>query len=184
MASTAVLLSTKDNAYGRLNSGISAATLSIPLQSGQGANFPQPYNGTCTSGGTSTTLNCTGILATIGAGAVGKFIRNITDGSVAFILTVSTNSLTTTPLYSGSNNTWNNSDAWRIDEFVITLAAVSTSSYGVQSITSSEQALVIARSTDTLTVATGGRGYNSTSAASFLAGDYVYLFVTSPCRRG
>lgn len=174
--SSAKLFATKDNAEGALNASISAAALSIGLQSGDGANFPQPYNGTATSGGTSTTLNCTGILAAIGSGAAGKFIHNVTDGSVALIKTVATNSLTTTPLYDGSDNTWQNGDAWRIDEFVATFAKVDADG----NITQSEQALIIARSTDTLTVATGGRGYNSTVANTFDADDSVFLFVTSP----
>src|SRR4051812_43927719 len=99
MAATPVPLSTTDLAAGQLNSGISASTTSIPLQSGQGALFPQPYSGTCTSVGTAPTLNCTGISATIGgSGQVGKFIQNFTDGSVAVITAVATNALTTTAL--------------------------------------------------------------------------------------
>jgi hypothetical protein len=187
MPSSALFLATKDNCSGQLASGISAGSLSIALQTGQGASFPQPYNGTASSLGTATTLNCTGILATIGSGAAGKMIRNLTDGSIAFIKSVATNSVTTMSLTGGTNNVWSNADAWRIDEFIITLAVVSTATSGsvsVSTITSYEQALIIARSSDTLTVATGGRGYNGTTAQSFSTNDYVYLFVTSSIVEG
>src|SRR5215210_3276644 len=127
MASTAIGLTVKDNSTGLLASTLSAVTLTIPLQSGNGANFPQPYSGTATSLGTSTTLNCTGILATIGSGSAKKFIRNVTDGSVAFIVSVATNAVTATPLLNGATNVWNSSDEWRIDEFVATLEAITTS---------------------------------------------------------
>src|SRR3954447_11464485 len=110
MAATPIPRSTKDNANSTLASGISANTLSIPVASGGGASFPQPYTGTCTSLGTATTLNCTGISATIGgSGNTGKFIWNRTDGSIAVITAVGTNSLTTTALLGGSVNTWGNS---------------------------------------------------------------------------
>lgn len=181
MSATPVALATKDAASGQLNSSISAATTSIPLKSGNGANFPQSYNGTATSVGTATALNSTGISAAIGGSAqVGKIIWNKTDGSIAVITAVAANALTTTRLLGGTTNLWNNSDVWVIDPFVATFAVVSTSAYGVQSITTSEEALIIGRSTDTLTVATAGRGYNGTVASSFAGDDYVYLFVTSP----
>lgn len=181
MAANPIAFATIDEAVGQLQSGINASVTSIPLQSGNGANFPQPYSSTTTSGGTSTALNCTGISATIGgSGQVGKLIMNLTDGSIAVITAVATDALTTSRLLGGSDNTWQNGDRWAIDAFVATFAIVSTSAYGVQSITQSEEALIIGRSTDTLTVATGGRGYNSTTAAAFSASDYVYLFVTSP----
>lgn len=182
MAATPVAFSTRDSATGvgtatgLLNAGISAAATSIVLQSGNGANFPQPYSSTATSAGTSTTLNSTGISAAIGGSAQeGKLIWNKTDGSVAVIVTVSTDSLTTTRLLGGTTNLWNNSDRWCIDPFVGTLAALSGST-----ITKSEEVLIIGRSSDTLTVATGGRGYNGTTADSFTTGDSFYLFVTSP----
>lgn len=181
MAATPIVFATKDNASGLLNAGINASVLSIPLQSGNGANFPQPYSGTTTSGGTLITLNCTGISATIGGSAqVDKWIWNKTDGSVAKITAVSTDALTTTPLLGGTDNLWDNGDTWCIDPFVATLAVLSTSAYGVVSITQYEEVLITARSTDTLTVPTGGRGYNSTTANTFSGGDAVYLFVTSP----
>src|SRR5947209_20046053 len=114
MSLTPLDLSSKDNANGLLNAGISASSTSIPLQSAQGANFPQPYSGTCSSGGTATTLNCTGISATIGGSAqVGNYIWNRTDNSFAIITVVGTNALTTTSLLgpSGCDLTWENADA-------------------------------------------------------------------------
>lgn len=180
MAATPIPFSTKDNSNSTLASGISANTLSIPLASGGGAAFPQPYNGTATSGGTSTTLNATGISATIGGSAqVGKFIWNFTDGSVAVITAVATNSVTTTALLGGTSNTWGNSQQWRIDPFVLTLEKHdSATPYNV---TQREEVLVYGRSTDTLSVyQTSDRGYNGTTAATFASSDYVYLHVTAP----
>jgi hypothetical protein len=128
-------------------------------------------------------LNCTSISATVGGSAVeGKLIYNLTDGSVARIPTggVATNAMTTTRLLGGTLNVWTSGDRWLIDGFVGTLEVVSTSSYGVQSTTQREEVLVIGRSTDTLTVATGGRGYNGTTANTFNASDSFYLHVTAP----
>lgn len=178
MAATPVAFSTKDSASGQLQSGINASVLSIPLQSGDGAAFPQPYSGSATSLGSSTTLNSTGISAAVGGSAVvGKFIWNKTDGSVAVITAVATDAITTTRLLGGTDNTWESADVWCIDAFVATFAVVNATT---GAITQSEEALIIGRSTDTLTVATAGRGYNSTTANTFSADDYVYLFVTSP----
>src|SRR5437016_629842 len=122
MSITPLVLSTKDNASSTLNAGISAGATSIVLVASGGSLFPQAYNGTATSTGTSTTLNCTGILAAVGGSSsamVGKFIYNNTDGSVGVVKSVSTNSLTTTALIGGTANTWANSNAWYIDPFVI-----------------------------------------------------------------
>src|ERR1022692_4805364 len=105
MAATPIDISTKDNASGQLSSGINNSVTSIPLQTGNGANFPQPYNGTATSGGTAATLNATGISAAIGGSAqVGNWVWNQTDGSIAVITAVATNSLTTTRLIGGTDN--------------------------------------------------------------------------------
>ena len=105
---------------------------------------------------------------------------NKTDGSVAIITNVAANVVTTTRLLGGSDNTWQSADVFCIDPFVLTLEKVSTNAYGVQSTTQREEVLVTARSTDTLTVPTGGRGYNGTVANTFDASDYAYLHVTSP----
>src|SRR3982074_1962728 len=99
MAATPIAFSTKDNASGQLSAGINNSVTSILLLSGNGANFPPPHSSTCTSTGSSTTLNCTGISATIGGSAqAGKIIWNETDGSVAVITAVAANALTTTRL--------------------------------------------------------------------------------------
>jgi len=171
---TPILFATKDNAEGQLNATISPSATAIPMQTGNGTKFPQPYNGTANSGGSTTELNCTGILALIGAGAVGKPIRNVTDNSLAFIKSITTNQVVTTPLLGGSDNTWQNSDEWQIDECVLTLAKLN----GNGEITQYEETLVKARSGDNWTART--RGYNGTTAAQFDSGDRVYLFVTSP----
>lgn len=174
-----------DQASTTLASGIIASDLTISLASGGGARFPQPYNGTTTSGGTSSTLNCTGISATIGGSAqVYSWIWNKTDGSWAVITAVSANSLTTTALLGGSTNLWNNGDAWVIDPFVVTFATQSTSVYGVISDTMLEEALCIGRAADTLTIASGGRGFNGTTAAAFSSGAAVQLRVTTPVHEG
>src|SRR5688572_25355155 len=115
MTATPVAFSSKDSASGRLNATISPSDTSIPLQPGNGANFPQPYNGTATSSGSSTTLNSTGILAAVGGSSsamAGKLIWNKTDGSVAVIVSVATNALTCTRLLGGTDNTWDSSDVW------------------------------------------------------------------------
>lgn len=182
MALTPFAASTKDNANSALASGISASSISIPLNSGGGASFPQPYSGTASSGGTATALNSTGISAIIGgSAAVGKFIWNRTDNSVAVITAVATNALTTTALLgpSGCDLTWENADAWSIDPFILTLEKHdSASPYNV---TQREEILITGRSTDTLTAASSAdRGYNGTTAATFASSDYAYLHVTSP----
>src|SRR3954453_9070515 len=107
MSATPIPFATKDNASGQLNAGISAVATSIPLQAGNGANFPQPYSGTATSLGTATTLNCTGISATVGGSAQeGKWIWTLTDGLVARITTggVGANAVTPTRLLGGTTN--------------------------------------------------------------------------------
>src|SRR3954451_1395818 len=115
MSATPAPFASKDNAKAQLNAGISAAATSIVLQSGNGANFPQPYSSTCTSTGSATLLNCTGISATIGGSAQeGKWIWNKTDGSVARIISggVGANAVTTTRLLGGTLNVWTSGDVW------------------------------------------------------------------------
>src|SRR5436190_21676252 len=113
MAATPAPISTRDNASGQLNAGINNSVTSIPLQSGNGADFPQPYSSTTTSGGTSTLLNSTGISAAVGGSAVvGKIIWNKTDGSVAEIVSVAADAITTTRLLGGTDQTWQNGDTW------------------------------------------------------------------------
>lgn len=168
-----ILTKAKDNAEGLLDAGINASVLTIPLESGDGANFPQPYTGTASSAGSRTALNDTGDLANL---AVKDFIRNVTDGSWAFVVTGGTNSIVTTRLQGGSDNTWDSGDVWRVNEFVGTLAKINAEGDDTQY----EEVLISNRSTDTLTVPTGGRGYNSTVAQAFDAGDHFQLRVTGP----
>ena len=172
-------LATKDNASGQLNAGISAAALTIPLKAGNGANFPQPIGGSATSGGTGILLNSTGIQA-LGV-AVGDIIENVTDGSYAIIRSVAANSVGTSPLVGGSDNTWQNSDVWRVGRFVATLIQYDTDG---TTILKREKVLIDARSTDDLTVNASGRGYDGSSAQTFNADDYVYLFWTDVAHKG
>jgi hypothetical protein len=172
-------LATKDNAVGRLNAGISAGTLTIPLQAGQGALFPTPKNGSATSGGTGILLNSTGIAAK--GVAIGDIIENVTDGSYCVVRSVAADSIGTTPLVGGTDNTWQNSDVWAIDRFVATLIQYDTDG---TTVLKREKALIKSISTDTLTVETGGRGYDSSTAQSFDADDYLYLLWTSVGHNG
>lgn len=169
-------LATKDNASGQLDAGINASSTSIVLGSGEGASFPTVYRDSATSGGTTVTLNCTGIGAT--GVAVGDYIENVTDGSWAIITAVDTNSVTTTRLRGGTDNTWQNSDVWAVNRFVITLVQYDTDG---STVLKREKVLIGDRSTDTLTVETvpsSGRGHDSSSASSYDADDYVYLLDT------
>lgn len=166
-------LATKDNASGQLNAGISAVVTSIPLQSGNGANFPTTYNGSATSGGTARLLNSTGIQA---AGVTaGMIIENVTDGSYCIVLSVSTNAVVTTALRGGAANTWANTNVWAVNRFVVTL--INYAANGT-TVVKTEKVLIGQRSTDTLTVATGGRGYDGSTAQTFSTNDYVYIFNT------
>lgn len=167
------LYKAKDNAEGQLDSNIGASTLSVVLKVGEGANFPQPYSGTTTSGGTSTTLNKTGVGAS--GIAVGDFIENTTDGSHAFVTAVNTDSLTTTTLNGGSDNTWQNADAYLVNAFIGTFNERNSDG----EILDSEKVKVVARSSDTLTIGTGCRGFDGSVARTWSADDYFNLFVTT-----
>lgn len=172
-------LATKDNAVGRLNAGISGATLTIPLQAGQGSLFPTTKNGSASSLGSGVLLNSTGILA-LGV-AAGDIIENVTDGSYAVVRSVSTDAAVTSPLRGGSDNTWQNSDVWAVGRFVATLIQYDTD--GV-TILKREKVLIKSRATDTLTVETGGRGYDGTTGVSFDASDYLYVLWTDMAHQG
>ena len=180
-----ILPATSDNAEGQLDSGITAASTSLVLGSSEGDLFPQPIIGTATSAGDGDTLNSTGIQS---AGvAVGDFIENVTDGSHAYVVSVSTNAVETTTLQGGSDNTWDSSDAWAVNRFVVTISKRTTNTEGtvsVDTITQSEKVLIGNRSGDMLSVATGGRGYAGSTAASFATGDYVSLFDISLLHEG
>jgi hypothetical protein len=171
MTYTRRLYKQDDNSVGRLASGISAGSLSIPMQAGQGALFPTTFYGVTTSLGTATLLNCTGIQA-LGVVA-GMIIQNITDGSYAIVLSVSTNSVTTTNLKGGSANVWGNTEKWVVNPFVVTLVNYDTD--GV-TVLKREKVLIDYRTTDTLFVNSAGRGFDGSSAQTFSTNDYVYLF--------
>lgn len=165
------ILKSKDNVEGLLDSNIGASTLTIPLEAGDGANFPATYNGTTTSLGSSILLMKTGIGAS--GVAIGDFIENITDGSHAFVIGVDTDSLNTTVLNGGSDNTWQNGDTYAVNRFVVTLNKRDAD--GV--ITDYEKVLIDSRSTDILTVNASGRGYDGSVAQTFVASDFVNIFV-------
>ena len=177
MAQDYLLPNIADTAEGNLDSGISAAATEAVLESGDGASFPVTLSGNATSLGTSQTLNATGIqasLSAIGITTPGFFIRNITDGSHAFVVAISTNSLTTTQLRGGSDNTWQSSDEYVIGSFIVTLNTRDANG----NVTSSELALVKTRSSDTLQELT--RAYDGSVAKSWDAGTtYVSVFVHS-----
>jgi hypothetical protein len=164
-------LTVKDNAEGNLDAGISASETSIALESGDGANFPTTYHGNTDDVGTQTTLEATGIGAS--GIQVGDGVYNITDGSSAVVTAVNTDSLTTTKLRGGSDNTWQNGDEYTVNPFVVTLNARNAS--GV--ITKSEKVLIDYRTTDALYCRAANRGYDGTTGQTFSAGDYVSLFV-------
>lgn len=181
-----ILPLTADNAEGQLNSGITAGSTSFVLDdSGEADLFPQPIIGTASSAGDSDTLNSTGIQA---AGvAVGDFIENVTDGSHAYVTAVDTNSVETTTLQGGSDNTWDSGDSWAVGRFIVTINKRTTNTEGsvsVDTITQSEKVLIGNRSGTSFSVASGGRGYDGSTAASFATGDYVSLFDTSLLTEG
>lgn len=167
-------LAHEDNAVGNLLSSISAVTLTIPLESGDGALFPTMYQGSATSGGSDTALNSTGIGAT--GIAIGDIIENATDGSYAVVTSVGANALVTTPLIGGTDNTWDNADVYVVNRCVITVVQFDTDG---ETILKREKMLIDNRAGDILTVNASGRGYDGSSAQSFDAGDYVYNFTTA-----
>ena len=169
----------KDNVAAQLNAGITASSSSLVLKSGNGAQFPTTYGGTTTSIGSSTVLNCTGIGAS--GVAVGDIVENVTDGSYGVVKVVNTDSLYTTRLKGGTSNTWGNAQKWAINRFIVTLISYDTD--GV-TVLKREKVLIDSRSSDTLTVNASGRGYDSSTAQSFSADDYVYLLWTSAATDG
>lgn len=167
---TYVLRAVANNADPQLLADIGAGDTAIALKVGHGAELPTILRSTATSGGTAILLNCTGIQA-MGV-AVGDFIENYTDGSVAVITSVSTNSIGTTPLQNGSDNLWENSDGWRIGAFVLTLTALTVDG----AISKQERVLCTVHTvaSDNITVT---RSFGSDSAQTFSANDYAWLSV-------
>ena len=166
------LLKATDNAQGQFDSNIGPSTLSIVLGTGEGALFPEIIRDSATSTGDESTLNSTGIGAS--GIEVGDFIENLTDGSHAYVISISTNSVQTTTLQGGTANIWDNADEWVVGRFEVTLNSRNVTSGAIEAY---EVVRVSDRSGDTLTVETGDRGMRSTTAQSWDAGDYVNLFV-------
>jgi hypothetical protein len=162
-----------------LASAVNASSTSFLAKTGEGANFIQPINGNATSGGSQTVLNSTGIQA---AGvAVGDVIYNLTDStpsssewSKAVVTAVSANSVTTTRLRGGTDNTWDNVDNWCVNPFVINLS-IRTGGTLDGEVTQYEKILITNRSSDTLSIpATSGyRGYDGTTPNTFSIDDFI-----------
>ena len=167
------LLTTQDNVESTLRAGISASVTSFLLAEGGGSDFPSTVNGSASSDGDAVTLNCTGIGA-MGLVA-GDFIWNVTDNASAVVVSVDTDSVTTTPLKGGADNTWQDADVFAVRPFIVTLNKRDSNG----AIITHEKVLIQARSGDTLTVHTNGRGYDGSTAQEFDAEDYVNIFVTS-----
>lgn len=169
------IFSVKDQAEGQLFADILASDLSITLNSGEGAKFPQPIIGDATSSGDKSTLNSTGIQAK--GVAVGDFIENVTDNSLAVIISISTDSIVTTDLRGGSGNLWESSDEWAINRMVGTLQSRSVNASGVVTITKEEKILIENRNSDVFTIKS--RGFDGSSATGFSTDDYLVLNVVA-----
>lgn len=154
----------------QLIGAIGAGDTSIALKAGHGASFPTILRGDCSSTGSGILLNDTGALGSV---AVGDFIHNLTDGSSAVVTSISgaPDSIATTPLEGGSDNTWQSGDVWVIGMFIATI--VQYDDDGV-TVLKRERVKVTNRVTDTLTVV---RGYDGDSAQTFLADDFVQLLI-------
>lgn len=154
----------------QLVGAIGAADVTVALKAGHGALLPSISRGDASSTGDSMTLNDTGAL---GGLAVGDPLYNLTDGSHCVVTSIASapNSVKTTPLEGGSDNTWQSGDIWVKGAYVVTVIHYDTD--GV-TVLKRERMLVTNRVTDTLTVV---RGYDSDSAQTFSANDYVQILV-------
>lgn len=154
----------------QLIGAIGAGDVSLALKTGHGALFPTILRGDCSSTGTSETLNDTGALGSV---AVGDYIYNLTDDSWAVVTSIAgaPNSVKTTPLEGGSDNTWQSGDIWIIGMFIATL--VQYNADGV-TVNKRERVRVTNRVTDTLTVQ---RGYDGDTAQTFDADDSVQMLI-------
>lgn len=161
----------KNDSQAQMASGLSAAGDTVQLKAGEASLFPTGNKGSATSAGSSTTLNSTGIGSKV---SVGDFIRNITDGSLAWVVSVSTNSVTTTELIGGSDDTWQSSDEWLVGSFYAWLSKKDASGED----TTRELVLVeyVDSSSDQLHIET--RAVEGTATA-FDADDYVSVYVSA-----
>jgi len=162
---------TTDNAEGQLNANITAASVTFSLKTGEGAEFPQPENGTASVTTDDVTLTDTGNLGNL---AVGQFIRNVTDGSYATILSTGTNTITHTRLKNGSLNTWTIGDEYQANEFVVTFEKRDPVTGDV---TNEEKVLIKDRTGDIFNVRT--RGFDGATAQTFDADDFCNLHTVS-----
>jgi len=114
------MMSASNNAESLLDSVLLSSEDSFTLKPGKGADFPVGFNGLATGAGTSTVLNMTGIQAALSGKSlgVGDFIKNNDSGYSASIVSVSTNSIVTSELESG---TWANGDEVSIGGFDLKL---------------------------------------------------------------
>jgi len=98
----------KNSAQVQMASSLSASGDTIQLNAGESSILTdRSFKDNATSTGTATTLNLTGIGAKV---AVGDFVRNVTDGSWGWVESESADSVTTTALIGGSDNTWDSGD--------------------------------------------------------------------------
>lgn len=161
----------KNEAQVQMSSGVSSSGDTIQLKTGEASLLPAGNMSTATSAGTATTLNSTGIGAKV---AVGDFIRNITDGSIAWVLTVSADSITTTTLANGSANVWASSNEWVVGSFYAWLSKKDGSG------NDSTRELVFVKyvdsATDQMHIET--RGVEG-AATTFAADDYISVYVSA-----
>lgn len=81
----------------------------------QVTTLPSSLTGSLTSTGGSTTLISSGATFVTSSVAVGDLVANITDGSIAVVKSVdSETQLTTTALLGGSDNTWTSGDSYSV----------------------------------------------------------------------
>lgn len=168
---TFILPAVKNNVTtAELVGAIGAGDVSIALKTGHGALFPTIYRGDCSSTGSGILLNDTGALGSL---AVGDFIHNLTDGSSAVVTSIAgaPNSVATTALDGGSDNTWQSGDIWVVNMFIATIVQYDTD--GV-TVLKRERVKVTNLVTDTLTVV---RGYDGDTAQTFLADDSVQILI-------
>lgn len=157
----------KNNVKTQLLGAISAAATSLTLKSGEGSELETLLRGTASSTGSNILLNDTGDLGSL---AVGDIIENLTDGSVAVVTDISgaPNSVATTPLEGGTDNTWTSGDVWVKNAQVATLTQFDSNG----DIAKQERIKITDISSDTLTIE---RGYDGDTAQAFNADDYLYV---------
>jgi hypothetical protein len=168
---TFFLPAVKNNATtAQLIGAIGAGDTTVVLKTGHAASLPTILRGDCSSTGDGRTLNDTGALGSV---AVGDYIYNLTDGSWAVVTSIAgaPNSVKTTPLEGGSDNTWQSGDVWIIGSFIATIVQYDDDAVTVLK---RERVRVTNIVSDTLTVQ---RGYDGDTAQTFLADDSVQVLI-------